>query len=93
MQPLALTLKGFRGIREGLGFDQIALDLEHLAEGAELIAIAGANGSGKTTVMDNLHPLCWLRRVHLGACQRGHSVNCELPNPRCLGHRSISCSR
>ncbi len=56
MQPLALTLKGFRGIRDGLGLDQITLDLERLSDGAELIAIAGANGSGKTTVMDNLSP-------------------------------------
>ena len=52
MQPLVLTLKGFRGIRDGLGLDEITLDLERLAEGAELIAIAGANGRGKTTVMD-----------------------------------------
>jgi len=56
MQPLKLTLKGFRGIRDGLGLEEITLDLERLAEGAELIAIAGANGSGKTTIMDNLHP-------------------------------------
>ncbi len=58
MQPLKLTLKGFRGIRDGLGLEQITLDLERLADGAELIAIAGANGSGKTTIMDNLTPLC-----------------------------------
>lgn len=92
MQPLKLALKGFRGIRDGLGLEEITLDLEWLADGAELIAIAGANGSGKTTIMDN-HPLCWLRSVHLGACQRGHSVNCELLNPRCLSHRCISCDR
>lgn len=56
MQPLVLALKGFRGIRDGLGRDELTLDLERLAEGAELIAIAGANGSGKTTIMDNLSP-------------------------------------
>ena len=56
MQPLKLTLKGFRGIRDGLGLEEITLDLERLADGAELIAIAGANGSGKTTIMDNLTP-------------------------------------
>jgi exonuclease SbcC len=60
MQPLALTLKGFRGIRDGLGLDEITLDLERSAEGAELIAIAGANGSGKTTVMDSLSPFIGL---------------------------------
>jgi exonuclease SbcC len=56
MQPLSLTLKGFRGIRAGLGCDVLTLDFEQLADGAELVAIAGANGRGKTTVMDNMHP-------------------------------------
>lgn len=56
MQPLSLTLKGFRGIRDGLGRDVLILDFERLADGAELVAIAGANGRGKTTVMDNMHP-------------------------------------
>jgi exonuclease SbcC len=56
MQPLILTLKGFRGIRDGLGLSGLTLDLERLASGAQLIAIAGPNGSGKTTVMDNLTP-------------------------------------
>lgn len=56
MQPLSLTLKGFRGIRDGLGRDVLTLDFERLADGAELVAIVGANGRGKTTVMDNMHP-------------------------------------
>ena len=56
MQPLSLTLKGFRGIRDGLGLDELTLDFERLADGAELVAIAGANGRGKTTVLDNMHP-------------------------------------
>ena len=56
MQPFSLTLKGFRGIRDGLGRDVLTLDFERLADGAELVAIAGANGRGKTTVMDNMHP-------------------------------------
>lgn len=56
MQPLSLTLKGFRGIRDGLGRDVLTLDFEQLADGPELVAIAGANGRGKTTVMDNMHP-------------------------------------
>ena len=60
MRPLALTLKGFRGVRAGLGLDQLTLDFERLADGAELIAIAGANGSGKTTIMDNLTPFTTL---------------------------------
>jgi len=56
MQPLKLTLKGLRGIRDGLGQDVLTLDFERLADGAELVAIAGANGRGKTTLMDNMHP-------------------------------------
>ncbi|WP_211322449.1 DNA repair protein [Paracidovorax anthurii] len=51
-----LTLKGFRGIRDGLGLSELTLDLQRLADDAQLIAIAGPNGSGKTTVMDNLTP-------------------------------------
>ena len=31
MKPLSLTLKGFRGIRDGLGRDVIELDFEQLA--------------------------------------------------------------
>lgn len=56
MTPLSLTLKGFRGIRDGLGQDTITLDVERLTHGASLIAIVGGNGCGKTTIIDNLHP-------------------------------------
>jgi len=58
MQPLSLTLKGFRGIRDGLGLDVLTLDFERLADGAQLVAIAGANGRGKSTVMECAQPLC-----------------------------------
>ena len=58
MRPLALTLKGFRGIRDGLGRDELALDLARLVGDAPLVALGGVNGRGKTTLMDNLHPLC-----------------------------------
>lgn len=54
-RPLRLTLAGFRGIRDGLGRPSLTLDLTGFGD-ASLIAIAGANGRGKTTVMDNLHP-------------------------------------
>ena len=33
-----------------------ALDFAQLADGAQLVAIAGVNGRGKSTVMDNMHP-------------------------------------
>ena len=56
MKIVSLTLKGFRGIRDGMGRDVLELDIERLTSGAALVAIAGPNGRGKTTVMDNLHP-------------------------------------
>ena len=55
-RPLALTLTGFKGIKSGLGRDTLTLDIEALTGDATLVAIAGANGRGKTTVMDNLTP-------------------------------------
>lgn len=58
VQIISLTLKGFKGIRDGLGRAELSLDFERLADGAALVALAGANGRGKTTVMDNMHPLC-----------------------------------
>lgn len=54
MIPLHLTLRGFKGIRAGIGLDEVSLDLSNLPEG--LIAVFGENGSGKTTILDNLHP-------------------------------------
>ena len=56
MQVLSLTLKGFRGIRDGLRRDTLTLDFEALAGDAALVAIVGGNGRGKTTLMDNMHP-------------------------------------
>lgn len=56
MQLLSLTLKGFRGIRDGLGLNALTLDFEALCDGAELVAIVGANGRGKSTLLDNMHP-------------------------------------
>ena len=56
MRPLALTLKGFRGVRDGLGCDEITLDLNALVGDAQLVALAGTNGRGKTTLIDCMHP-------------------------------------
>jgi len=53
MKPLLLKLQGFKGIRSGSGQEEIEIDLT-AHEG--LTAITGPNGSGKTTVLDNLHP-------------------------------------
>lgn len=54
MIPLYLKLRGFKGIKAGLGLDEISLDLESLPAG--IIAVCGENGRGKTTVLDNMHP-------------------------------------
>src|SRR5438105_11444666 len=56
MRPISLTLKGFRGIRDGLGREVIELDFEQLAGDAKLVAMVGRNGRGKTTIMDNMTP-------------------------------------
>ncbi len=67
MRVHSLTLKGFRGIRDGIGRDTLELDFERLVPDAALVAIAGANGRGKTTVMDNLHYLLMPSRASAGA--------------------------
>ncbi len=52
----SLRLKGFRGIRDGMNRDEIVLDLTKLPAEAVLVALSGANGRGKSTLMDNLQP-------------------------------------
>lgn len=54
MRPLKLMLKGFKGIRSGMGLDEFTLDLTETGDG--LIAIVGDNGKGKSTILGNLHP-------------------------------------
>ena len=58
MRVHSLMLKGFRGIRDGMGQDVLELDFERLAGDAQLIAIVGSNGRGKSTLMESMHPLC-----------------------------------
>lgn len=58
MQPLSLTLKGFRDIRDGLGREELTLDFERLVGDARLVAIVGSNGRGKSSLMECMHPLC-----------------------------------
>lgn len=50
MQVISLTLKGFKSARDGLGRDELTLDFQRLADGAGLVALAGANGRGKTVL-------------------------------------------
>ncbi len=48
-----LRLKGFTGIKRGLGLDEITIDFENISG---LVAFDGANGLGKSTILENLHP-------------------------------------
>lgn len=54
MKILKLKLRGAIGIRKGLGKEEIEIDFSKFSKG--LIALTGKNGSGKTTIMENLHP-------------------------------------
>ena len=53
MKVKNLRLKGFIGIKRGLGLDEISIDFS-VIEG--LVAFAGQNGLGKSTILENLHP-------------------------------------
>ena len=52
MKLESLRLKHFVGIQRGLGLDEISIDLSGVAG---LVAFDGANGAGKSTVLENLH--------------------------------------
>lgn len=60
MTPLKLTLRNFTGIRSGLGRDEITLDIAAMTAGAQLVALVGPNGMGKSTLLDNLQPYRFL---------------------------------
>ena len=53
MRLIKAKLRGFIGIKEGLGLDEVEVNFEGL-EG--LVALEGANGMGKTTFLENLQP-------------------------------------
>jgi exonuclease SbcC len=55
MQPNILTLTKFKGIRSGLNRESVTLSFYQYSD-ARLIAIAGPNGIGKSTILENLHP-------------------------------------
>ncbi|WP_343067083.1 AAA family ATPase [Hydrogenophaga aromaticivorans] len=57
MRPIRLTLNGFTGIASGRSKSSLTIDLDACVPAeAQLVAIFGPNGSGKTTIIDNLHP-------------------------------------
>ena len=55
MKPLKLILEGFVGTRSHEN-GRISLDLTGIPESASLVALVGPNGSGKTTILENMQP-------------------------------------
>ena len=84
MTPETLRLKGFAGIRAGLGRDELTLDLTRLVGDARLVALAGPNGTGKTTVMDNLQPYRLLPSRASSFSPAGFSFYEHLVLPECV---------
>lgn len=50
----SLSLRGAKGIKYGMGLDELNIDFTKFQPG--LVAIIGRNGSGKTTLLENLTP-------------------------------------
>jgi exonuclease SbcC len=84
MIPETLFLKGFAGIRAGLNRDELSLDLTQLAGDAQLVAFSGPNGTGKTTVMDNLQPYRLLPSRASSFSPAGFSFYEHLVLPECV---------
>jgi exonuclease SbcC len=84
MIPETLHLKGFAGIRAGLNRDELTLDLAQLVGDAQLVAFAGPNGTGKTTVMDNLQPYRLLPSRASSFSPAGFSFYEHLVLPECV---------
>ena len=58
MKPISLRMRGAVGLLRGIGRADVEIDLSRFHSG--LIALVGPNGSGKTTILDNLHPYLML---------------------------------
>lgn len=54
MKILSMKLRGAIGIRKGHGQEEVSLNFKDFSPG--LVAISGRNGTGKTTIIENLHP-------------------------------------
>lgn len=54
MVPEKLKLTNFCGIKAGLGLDEIEIDFTKNSDG--IVILKGPNGTGKTTLLDNMHP-------------------------------------
>src|ERR1700680_1189833 len=84
MIPETLYLKGFAGIRAGLNRDELPPDPMQLIGDARLVALAGPNGTGKTTVMDNLQPYRLLPSRASSFSPAGFSFYEHLVLPECV---------
>jgi exonuclease SbcC len=51
---VSVRLRGAIGIKKGIHRDEISIDFDNYADG--LVALTGANGRGKTTLIENCHP-------------------------------------
>lgn len=87
MTPEVLYLKGFKGIRAGMGRDEIRIDLRTDVIGeasGQLVALTGGNGAGKTTIMDNLQPYRIMPSRASGTSVAGFSYYEHLCLPECI---------
>ena len=64
----SLKLRGAIGVWKGTGRDEIDIDLDAYDRG--LVALVGPNGSGKTTILENLHP--WPELLTRGGPLQAH---------------------
>lgn len=55
MRITRLLLKNFIGIKHGLGKYEIVIDLGRMSK-KKIVMLIGGNGSGKTTILSQLHP-------------------------------------
>lgn len=53
MKPIQLLLRNFKGIKAGMRLDEVTVDFTSLNG---IIVFSAPNGSGKTTILDSLHP-------------------------------------
>lgn len=56
MKPKKQKLSGFKGIASGRGKSEVEIDFTSINPEARIVALAGPNGTGKSTIIDNMHP-------------------------------------
>jgi len=56
MKPLKLRLYRFKGVKAGLGIDDITIDIDRALGDYQLIALRGRNGQGKSTLIESMQP-------------------------------------